>query len=226
MRGLIVLGGGVMLVHSSWAARPLITDDARIVDAKACQVESWVKTSLHTTELWAVPACNFTGHIEVALGANSIRQEGKDGGDTIAQVKTIFKPLTSNGWGMGLAVGTVQHPQYGENRDFYAYLPVTLSFDNDHLFLHTNLGWSKKKADHVDQLTWGIAIEKQLSSSTWLIAEGYGEHGNDPFAQMGIRYWILPSQLQLDATLGDQWQGISQQYISLGFRFLSKAFLP
>ncbi|MCX7627950.1 MAG: hypothetical protein N2Z69_05995, partial [Methylophilaceae bacterium] len=33
----------LLLTHTVYAARPMITDDARIVDAKACQLESWVK---------------------------------------------------------------------------------------------------------------------------------------------------------------------------------------
>ena len=45
------------------AARPLITDDARTVDAYACQVESWVKNNRNSREYWALPACNFTGNL-------------------------------------------------------------------------------------------------------------------------------------------------------------------
>lgn len=40
----------------------MITDDARTVDAKACQVETWVKFNRDSTEYWALPACNFTGN--------------------------------------------------------------------------------------------------------------------------------------------------------------------
>ena len=35
----------VLRLPTAHAARPLITDDARLVDAKACQVESWVRTN-------------------------------------------------------------------------------------------------------------------------------------------------------------------------------------
>ena len=45
------------------AARPMVTDDARIVDAKACQLESWVRHDPDSTQLWALPACNPTGNL-------------------------------------------------------------------------------------------------------------------------------------------------------------------
>lgn len=60
---LLCLAAGSLHAH---AARPMITDDARIVDAKACQVESWVKDNKGSTEYWAIPACNFTGNLESA----------------------------------------------------------------------------------------------------------------------------------------------------------------
>ena len=39
----------VSLLNHAHAARPMLTDDARIVDPKACQLESWVRDSKHTT---------------------------------------------------------------------------------------------------------------------------------------------------------------------------------
>ncbi len=43
------------------AARPMYTDDARIVDPKSCQVESWIRFNRDSTEYWALPACNPLG---------------------------------------------------------------------------------------------------------------------------------------------------------------------
>jgi hypothetical protein len=40
-------------------ARPMITDDARTVDGKACQVESRVRNNRDSREHWALPTCNL-----------------------------------------------------------------------------------------------------------------------------------------------------------------------
>lgn len=96
------------------AARPMVTDDARIVDAQACQVESWVKRNPDSTEYWAQPACNFTGNLELSLGAAKGKDDhGTRTADVALQAKTLFKPLEPDGWGWGLAVG---HAPPGQRR--------------------------------------------------------------------------------------------------------------
>ena len=47
------------------------------------------------------------------------------------QGKTIFKSLDTNGWGLGLAAGTLWHPKDNSNHrayDLYARLPMSFSF--------------------------------------------------------------------------------------------------
>ena len=90
----------------------MITDDARITDAKACQLESWVKKNRDSTEYWALPACNFTGNLELTIGgARTHDDTGTQITDLVFQGKTLFKTLETNGWGIGLDAGTVCHPQ-------------------------------------------------------------------------------------------------------------------
>jgi hypothetical protein len=48
----------------------MLTDDARIVDPKSCQLESWVRDSKHVTEYWALPACNVGENLELTIGGN------------------------------------------------------------------------------------------------------------------------------------------------------------
>lgn len=88
------------------AARPMITDDARTVDAKACQLETWVKFNRDSTEYWALPACNFTGNLELTLGgARGEDDSGARTSDLVFQGKAVFKPLEPNGWAWGLGPG-------------------------------------------------------------------------------------------------------------------------
>ena len=104
---VLVLG----LPSLSWAARPMITDDARLVDAKSCQVESWVRRNRDSTEFWALPSCNFSGNLELTLGGARTRDAGRtETTDAVAQGKTLFRPLATDSWGAGSAPETV-HPQ-------------------------------------------------------------------------------------------------------------------
>ncbi|ODU60286.1 MAG: hypothetical protein ABT02_06835 [Comamonadaceae bacterium SCN 68-20] len=214
------------------AARPMVTDDARIVDAKACQVESWVKRNQDSTEYWAQPACNFTGNLELSLGG----AKGKDDGgtqttDIVLQAKTLFKPLEPDGWGWGLAVGNVRHPAIhtGNNLlgDLYAYVPATFSLRNDRVLVHTNVGWLHEREAQRHRMTWGLGTEAQWSASTWLIAEVFGQNQGKPFYQVGLRYWLVPDHVQVDTTYGNRaGSGAQERWFSIGLRLLSPAFLP
>ena len=214
------------------AARPMVTDDARIVDAKACQVESWARRNQDSTEYWAQPACNFTGNLELSLGG----ARGKDDGDTrttdiVLQAKTLFKPLEPDGWGWGLAVGNVRHPAIHTSSnlvgDLYAYVPATFSLRSDRLLVHTNIGWLHEREARRHRMTWGLGTEAQWSASSWLIAEVFGQHQGTPFYQVGLRHWLVPGHVQVDTTYGNRaGSGTQERWFSIGLRLLSPAFLP
>ena len=214
------------------AARPMVTDDARIVDAQACQVESWVKRNPDSTEYWAQPACNFTGNLELSLGAAKGKDDhGTRTTDVVLQAKTLFKPLEPDGWGWGLAVGNVRHPAIHTSSnlvgDLYAYVPATFSLRSDRLLVHTNIGWLHEREARRHRMTWGLGTEAQWSASTWLIAEVFGQNQGKPFYQVGLRYWLVPDHVQVDTTYGNRaGSGTQERWFSIGLRLLSPAFLP
>ena len=92
------------------AARPMITDDARIVDPKACQVESWVRRNRDSTEMWALPACNPTGQLDLTFGGARVEEHGENAfTDNLVQATTIVQPLQRTCWRVGLAGGAAHH---------------------------------------------------------------------------------------------------------------------
>jgi hypothetical protein len=215
---------------AAFGARPMITDDARIVDAKSCQVESWVRTNQGSREYWALPGCNFTGNLEITLGGALTKTgEGRETSDVVIQGKTLFKTLQPNGWPVGLAVGNVQHPHQhsGLAGDLYAYVPASFSFADDRVVLHTNAGVLRQKASGQTRLTLGLGSETQIASNTWLIAESFKQLDGRPFFQAGVRHWIVPNCVQIDATYGNRLgSGNEERWFSFGLRLLSPAFLP
>ena len=216
------------LASTAWAARPLNTDDARVVDAYSCQVESWVRRNQNSTEYWALPGCNFTGNLEItAGGARTSEAVGAPLTRTVFQGKTIFKALEKNGWGLGLAAGTLQRAQGGvASRDFYAYVPTSLSFADDRWIVHTNVGWLRDQSAKRDFATWGVAVERELTPTTWLIVETFGQSGDKPQYQLGLRQWIVPGHVQIDATYGNRAGGENnERWLSIGLRLLSVPFL-
>ncbi|RGE43295.1 hypothetical protein DZC30_14955 [Comamonas testosteroni] len=211
------------------AARPMNTDDARIVDAKACQLESWIKHPKGHAEFWAQPACNFTGNLELTMGAALSRMDGSTRASAqMLQGKTLFKTMEPNGWGWGLAAGMARDPRRdaGGGHDMYAYMPTSFSFSDDKFVLHTNVGWLREQGSRSNRLTWGLGSETQLQERTWLIAETYGQNRGKPFFQFGVRHWLVPDRVQIDATYGNRMGEGSERWFSLGLRLLTPAFLP
>ena len=90
----------IFLSNNAHAARPMVTDDARLTKGGSCQLESWLRVNPNGSELWAVPACNPSGNFEVTLGgALSKVDNQKSTTDIIVQAKTIIKELKTNNWG-------------------------------------------------------------------------------------------------------------------------------
>jgi len=229
---LALVAVAVFSSGTAYAARPMITDDARIVDPKSCQVETWAKFYKQGGwERWALPGCNPTGNLEITIGgAYSHPEEGRHASDVVLQAKTLFRPLTPDSWGYGLAVGTVRHPsvktelQFG---DHYAYVPVSFSFAGDDFLLHLNAGAVRRPLTQDTAATWGIGSETRLNQRLQLIAETYGDSKSRGFYHLGLRFWVIPDRVQVDTTFGNRWgTETGERWVSVGLRLLSPAFLP
>lgn len=208
-----------------FAARPMMTDDARIIDPQSCQLESWVKTYQHHNEYWALPACNPLGYFELTVGGSKVTGDDRSTpSDRVIQAKTILRELKPNGWGVGFAVGNSHHFRTYENRsnnDVYGYIPITWSFNDDQQLIHLNLGGAKKQLDHSFKRTWGLGSEFEVAPNTYLIAETFGEDGVKPSYQAGIRRWLMPNKFQADITTGTKSSYSTQnRWFSLGIRLL------
>jgi hypothetical protein len=210
------------------AARPFVVDDARVTDPGACQVETWLKRNPGSHEVWALPACNVAG-IEVTAGGGvqSTNAAGQsDQRDYQFQGKTLFRPLTTNDWGWGVAAGVVRHADIALRENLlanrYFYIPVSKSFADDRFVLLTNLGVVDNRDEKRRGLLWGAGGEYYLTERTVLLGEVYGATGFDRFSQAGVRYWIIPDHLQVDSTYGFQWNGPHRtEWFTLGFRIIS-----
>lgn len=233
MRPFVPLIAGALLAVCSFpvlAARPFVVDDARVVDEGACQVESWIKSNPESKEAWALPACNPFG-IELTAGMGFQRSDPANPSqrDYQFQGKTLFRPLETNDWGWGLAVGVVRHADINLRQNLlanrYFYVPISKSFRDDQFVLLTNIGGVDNRDEKRRGLLYGIGGEFYVTPRFMLLGEVYGATGFDRFSQAGVRYWIIPDHLQVDTTYGFQLNGTDRtEWITIGFRFITKRF--
>ncbi|AGW94074.1 hypothetical protein N234_28980 [Ralstonia pickettii DTP0602] len=214
----------------AFAARPLITDDARIVDPKSCQLESWMQFQSGGNEYWALPGCNFTGNLELTLGGSLQRVDGAfDATNVQFQAKTLLKPLETNGYGIALSAGAIHHPNAEQSKLFgnlYLNVPVSFSFADDRFVAHLNVGANRDTENDQSRMTWGIGTETQLHPRVYLIAETFGENRGKPSFQAGFRFWVVQDRVQVDTTYGNVFGGgTGERFFTIGLRLLSPAFL-
>lgn len=232
----------------AFAARPLVTDDARVVDPGGYQIETFVKAQrgVKATEFWFVPAANLGGaldRVEFTLGGNRIwsNEEG-DSNLLYFQAKTLLKPLATNGVGFALTAGvarlspgtplevvetpfgTVTTEDEASNAvhyDPYLNAIASVSALDDALVIHFNAGATRDTSNNTTVGNWGVGTELALGERFFGIAETYGVSDQKPAYQAGIRYWVIPARLQIDGTYG--WQHASPanlSWISVGMRIL------
>jgi hypothetical protein len=219
----------LLAAASAFAARPMITDDARIVDAQSCQVESWLQTHRdHSREFWALPGCNPGGEVELTLGGGWRHEDGQTrNSDRLLQAKTLWRTLEGDSaWAWGTALGAVHRP-LTSSTDVYAYLPLTVKLVGERLFLHANLGLRREGDTHEHVITSGLALEGQWSPRVWLVGETFVQDRGRPQFQFGLRFWVVPDRVQVDTTYGDRMgAGGAERWMSVGLRLLSPPFLP
>jgi hypothetical protein len=216
--------------HAGW---PMVVDDARFVDAKACQLETGVTRNSRSTDIWFQPACNPTGNFELAIGGGRTRENGANSQFTeeLVQVKTLFHPYIAGGWGIGLSVGTIRHPRRetasGWPGDTYFNIPASFAVGSDDWMMHANAGAMRKRDEDRTIATWGLGNEVRLRDDLHFLAEVFGRDRGRPFYQAGFRYSIVKDRIQMDATYGNRAVSeSSERWFSVGFRLLSPAFIP
>jgi hypothetical protein len=197
------------------AARPFVTDDARIVEQGHCQLETFGKrqSAYAGSEFWFLPACNpsfvpLPYGAELTLGRNRIEDEY----NTILQAKFLLKPLEENGFGYAASLGSF-------GGDPYVNGIASFSFLDDRAVVHTNLGMIRNR--DADRATWGLGLEALLFAPRWYaILEGFGQRGDKPTLHLGLRFWVIPNRLQIDATHGYQSSDPAKRFNTLGLRVI------
>lgn len=223
---------GAFAAAGGHAARPLVVDDARIVDAKSCQLETWRRFNRDSQETWALPGCNPGGNLEFTLGSAELPVDdpgARSYTHTVQmQGKTLFKRFETNGYAYGLAVGGVVRSRGAAEQvpNYYAYVPYTHSFMDDRMFVHVNAGVQRAGETPLDSLTYGVGVEYGITQRIFLMLETYGDNHHRNSYQGGARVWIVPNRVQIDATVGTQAGDYGgSRWFSLGLRLLSPAFM-
>lgn len=189
---------------SAHATRPMVTDDASIAAPGNCQVENWTQHTPTQTEYWTVPACNAGGPWELSAGFGRVGPDGSDAayGAGFLQAKTVFKPLETNGWGIGLTIANQFRAGRGLAGNLSVLVPASISLLDDKVLVHANLGWQRAQTGGRQDGLWAIGTEWATLARLELTLETYGARHGPGFAQAGMRIALVSDRLALDTGIG------------------------
>ena len=215
----------LLAATAAHAARPFVTDDARIVDKGGCQIETFYKREhrFDESEYWFLPACNPLG-VELTAGGLHVDNERLGGTSSkLLQGKMLLKPLAANGFGFAISLGAlrVAPPRSPNVTSPYLNAIGSFSFADDKVVVHANGGALRDRVAGLNRGTWGVGAEIQLAPPRWIgILESYGQRGDKPTLHTGLRVWIVPNRVQVDATVGFQRASPERRFHTIGLRLL------
>jgi hypothetical protein len=231
-------------VSNSFAVRPFITDDARVVGNRLFQWESWFRFDKESWQHWNMYAYGPNNRWELALGfvhgfeAPRTEMQGYSYAIPLLQVKYLIREYKPNKVpGVALAAGSFLPGGLGAfkapGHGAFAFLTLTQCFgEQENVLIHGNLGVNHVKYSHFDYtvITWGLGTQIKTFGGLHTIGEIFS---GDPYVpgsgiafQAGFRH-IISDYVQLDFTFGKGLSGQNQLpfWYGAGVRLVTDWFL-
>lgn len=221
----LVLVGLLSLSQGAWAGRPLVTEDADVLERGSCELEGFgLRAKANGLEpLNAAAAqvgCGVGAGTQVALGGSRARSAGDtDRAWSIGGKTEIYARNSGRDLGVTLAWGTgwQKTPVTGYHREStYLTLVATQALPSDWL-LHGNLGWARSQSAAQDSTLWNLAVEKAVGHGVDLMGELYGDDRQRPWLGSGVR-WTLREGLSLNASYAVQAETPRIKQVTVGFK--------
>ena len=210
-----------LLAVPAWAGRPLITEDAGVLEAGQCEIESYLARLHHPglTFQWAQIGCGIGLQTQLAAGAG--REMSSSGHVTVAAAsgKTALRQLTAEQAGIAIAYATLGANHSDHLRHEADEVKAVLTIPHDKWLLHVNAGWARNYASRADKTIWALALERQQAfAAVDLMGEIVGDDRGTPLAQVAARWSIIPARLVIDASWGAQINDTNIRQATVGLK--------
>lgn len=206
------------------AGRPLVTEDAGVLEARDCEWESaavWTsrrgqpRISDQATQL----GCGLGFATQMALAAGRSRSEGATTRSLSLSGKTGLHDGGERGTALTLAWGMVgSQPAGARLRRELTFLNLAASQPLPQGFTgHANLGLTHSRSERSSRANWNLALEwAQLPGLDWM-GEVYGAERDKPWLGLGWR-WAPGQDWSLNASWATQHQTPRARLFSLGVK--------
>ena len=211
---LVSIVGAVILIEASTAqgGQPLVTDNVALVDTDNCQVEVWVQSFRGGREVWALPACNPLGALEItAGGARAESDDGDRASRLQLQAKTVLIPRGDRAWSFGASAGAQRDTGAPHGRaafqNYYGKALASFNPSND-VEVDVNLGLANTYGVGTYALA-GVALQYALFDRLQLLSEIFRDEPGRSKFQVGARYVAIRNRLEAYLSHGNRIGGES-----------------
>lgn len=214
------------IATTSHAGRPLVTEDAGVLEKGSCELETYAR---RLTERAAPSSngfslqygCGVGMRTQVALAATMDRADGATvrglafGGKTSISDGGEADPSWTLAWGLtaekspGASLG---HETTWLNGVFSMPLGKDLK-------LHANLGWTRAQSTHQSTTGWAVALERSTASGIDVMGEAFAsDRDRAPWLQVGLRWAAVPEKVFIDGSWGFQTVSSRPRMLTVGLK--------
>jgi len=223
---LLLFFSGLAVTSAAHAARPLVTEDAGILDSGQCEIEMYFERSRVSDEPQYYggtlqPGCGVGFRTQLSAsaarsgGAPSTRQVGFVG-------KTAIVPLSESSPGLTIGYSFEWSKASGESlRSDGGLLIAVVTLPLAQKWLaHANAGWQRIQEPRDNPFFWALAIERESVGGTRLdlMAETYRDSGRSPWVAIGARYNVIEERLSINASIAARGRSETETLFTLGAR--------
>ena len=180
------------------SAQHLIVDDAAV--SQQHLFEAWGGTE----ESWIQPSFVLNGVWNVSPGIIfDTSNQAVDATNWLIESKIVPDRLSNDKWGVG-NVSAVVFDFNSTLTQVYSYIPISRNILDPNSFLHLNLGFEANQLpdDWEYLFTSGFRADLALSDRILFLSEIYSFNFDSNGFQAGLRFIIIPGQLESDITYG------------------------
>ncbi|RZL10053.1 MAG: hypothetical protein EOP40_07745 [Rubrivivax sp.] len=229
LRHLFLCLGSLSCLGPALAGRPLQTEDAGVLEPRACELEG---ASLHlrdqsarSREMGLALGCGIGWRSQLSIGIARMQEDGERtriaqlGGKTwLWQGSGDQAPAIAVAWALG-ALRKDHHDDWhhaSADVNLVASLPVGTNT------VHLNLGHARDVPSRLVATTWGAAIEHpgvDLAGVNWApMAEIFGDDRESPWWNLALRATVIPDRLYFDVSYGRAVRPDAPRLITAGFK--------
>ena len=227
LKPLLWAAASALTCSTALAGRPMATEDAGVLEASDCELESFVganrpKGGPTERVLSLQVGCGVGGQSQVAVAVARASADGESLRTVTLLGKTALNPHAEDtapkftlAWALSADSGRGGLKHEGSALNTVMSWPM-----HDKVSLHLNLGWSHSASDKQSTTTWSGGIEHHVRDDLDLTAETFGnDREASPWVQVGLRWAVQPEKFYIDTSYGVQTGGERNKAVTLGLRW-------